>query len=84
MTDTAAKTRSEAPIAALVLGGLALLTGIIASAPGFPLILGTIALLAGLASIVKAQRDNTPQNWMAIAGIVLAGVGILVGVMNAG
>ena len=82
MTDTQTKARSEAPIAALVLGTIALITGFIASTPGFPLILGAVALLAGLASIVKAQRDGTPQNWMAIAGVVLACAGMFIGVVT--
>lgn len=85
MTDTQnTKTRSEAPVAALAFGIIALVTAFVFSTPGFPLIAGVIALLAGLAVIVKAQQAGTGQNWMAITGVILAIVGVFVSLVTYG
>jgi hypothetical protein len=86
MTDTQnTKTvRSEAPVAAFAFGIIALVTAFVFSTPGFPLIAGLVALLAGLAVIVKAQHAGTGQNWMAIAGVILAIVGIFISLVTYG
>lgn len=76
MTTTETKTRSEAPIAALVLGGVALIAGILAAAPGFALIAGLVAILAGAYTLRRGQ------NWMAIAGIAASALGILISILK--
>ncbi|MDR6907466.1 putative membrane protein [Agromyces sp. 3263] len=81
MTDTKTPTRSEAPIAALVLGAVGLITALLSSAPGFPLVAGTIAVLAGLYTIVK--RGDKPIPSMAPIGLVLAILGIAIAVIRA-
>jgi uncharacterized membrane protein HdeD (DUF308 family) len=82
MSNVETKKRSEAPLAALVLGAVALIAGFIATTPGIPLIAGTIAVIAGVVDIGLARRDERPQNWMAIAGIVAAVVGIFVSIIT--
>jgi len=81
---TATKARSEAPIAALVLGVITLIAGFVANGPGFPLIAGVAALLTAAAVIVKTQRDGTPHNWLAIAGMIAAVLGIIISLATIG
>ena len=73
------KARSEAPIAALVLGVIALIAGFVANGPGIPLIAGVIALLAGAVVITKTQREHLPMNWLALSGVLAAVIGIIIG-----
>jgi hypothetical protein len=77
MTDTAeTRTRSEAPIASLVLGAIGLIAGLIATTPGISLIAGLVAVLTGAYALRRGQ------NWMAIAGITAAVLGILISVLR--
>lgn len=82
MSTTETKKRSEAPLAALVLGGVALVAGFVATTPGIPLIAGAIAVIAGLVDVTRAARDQRPQNWMAAVGIAAAIAGIVVSILT--
>jgi len=83
MTDSAeTRTRSEAPIAAIVLGAIALIAGVIAGTPGISLIAGSIAVIAGAVALTKAQKNGQPINWVAVAGITAAVLGILISVLR--
>jgi len=81
MTDTQTPTRSEAPIAALVLGAVGLVTAFLLATPGIPLIAGTIAVLAGLYAITRRGEKPIPN--MAVVGLVLAILGIVIGFIRA-
>ena len=80
---TETKPRSEAPLAALILGAVAFATAFIATTPGIPLIAGAIGTIAGLVEIGVAQRDQRTPNKLAIIGVVLAVVGIVIGFLTA-
>ena len=81
MTDTKTPTRNEAPIAALVLGAVGLVTAVLLASPGIPLIAGTVAVLTALYAIT--QRGDKPIPNMAVIGLVLAILGIVVGFIRA-
>ena len=81
MTDTKTPTRSEAPLAALVLGAIGLVTAFLLASPGIPLIAGTIAVLCALYAMTQRGEKQIPN--MAVIGLVLAVLGIVIGFIRA-
>ena len=80
MSDTKSETkpRSEAPLAAVVLGGIAFVAAFIATTPGIPVIVGAIGAIAGAVEIGKAQRGDRKPSILAIIGLTAAVAGMVV------
>jgi hypothetical protein len=78
MTDTT-KTRSEAPLAALILGIVSLAFAFAPMGPGIPVIAGAIAVIAAAVDTTRTQREDKPLNVLTVVGLVAALIGMLGG-----